>query len=158
MTPLDLARRYLGLKETEGHVGNPQILAMLRLDQRWPVGDETPWCSAFVNYIAFLLDLQRSRSLAARSWLKVGTPVSLTSAVGDVHVPHPLAEPGYDVVILKRGSGNQPGPEVTDAAGHVGFFVGLGPGRVELLGGNQSDLVSVASFPVERVLGVRRLA
>ena len=158
VTALSLAERFLGLEEVEGHTSNPQILAMLRLDQKWPAGDDVAWCSALVNYIAWLLDLPRSHSLGARSWLKVGTPVSLTSAVGDVHVPHPLAEPGFDVVILKRGTGNQPGPEVTDAPGHVGFFVGLeSGGRVKILGGNQSDMVSVASYPVERVLGVRRL-
>ena len=35
------------------------------------------------------------------------------------------------------GVGVQPGPEVIDAAGDVGFFAALEPGRILLLGGNQ---------------------
>ena len=67
---------------------------MLRLDQKWPEGDEFPWCSTFTNYIAWPLRLPRSKSLRARSWLLVGKPTSLENAVA-----------GFDVVILKRGSG-----------------------------------------------------
>ena len=67
--------------------------------------------------------------------------------------------------------------EGAPAAGHVGFFAGsieprrdpypaapLSPDyvarhtRVQILGGNQADAVNVMDFPVERVLGVRRLA
>jgi hypothetical protein len=39
----------------------------------------------------------------------------------------------------------------------VGWFAGVDKGQVLVLGGNQGDQVSVASFPVSRVLGVRRL-
>ena len=147
VTALSLAQRFLGLQEVEGHTANPQILAMLQLDARWPQGDEIAWCSAFVNYVAWLLGLQRSKSLAARSWLAVGTPVAQEDAV-----------PGFDVVILKRGGGNQPGPEVLDAQGHVGFFAGREPGAVRVLGGNQGDAVSEEAFPASRILGIRRLA
>jgi hypothetical protein len=57
-----------------------------------------------------------------------------------------------------RGTGKQPGPDVTAAPGHVGLFAGLEGTHVLVLGGNQSNGVSVARFPVARVLGVRRLA
>ena len=68
------------------------------------------------------------------------------------------AKAEFDVVVLKRGTGNQPGPEVTSGApGHVGFFAGLERDRVLVLGGNQSNGVCVQSFPVSDVLGVRRL-
>lgn len=147
VTALSIARKFLGTSEVDGQVSNPQILAMLQLDARWPQGDEVAWCSAFVNYVTWLLDVPRSKSLSARSWLKVGTPVALEDAV-----------PGFDVVILKRGGGNQPGPEVLDAQGHVGFFAGREPGSVRILGGNQGDAVSEEAFPASRVLGVRRLA
>jgi len=146
-----LATRFLGLEEVAGHASNPQILAMLRLDSKgeWPSSDETPWCSALVNYIAWLLNLPRSRSLRARSWLTVGSGIDL---------PHAVAE--NDVVVLMRGGAGQPGPGVLDAPGHVGFFAGLDEeaGRVRVLGGNQADMVSIESFPIERVLRVRRLA
>jgi uncharacterized protein (TIGR02594 family) len=144
-----IARRFIGLKEVAGVASNPQILAMLRLDENWPEGDETAWCSAFVNYVAWLLRLPRSKSLTARSWLQVGIPIQLAEAAAD-----------GDVVILQRGGGNQPGPEVIEAPGHVGFFAGYDAGRkiVQLLGGNQGNAVGIASFPAERILGIRRLA
>jgi hypothetical protein len=67
------------------------------------------------------------------------------------------AEAGFDVVILKRGGGNQPGPEVIDAQGHVGFFAGLEGTKILVLGGNQSDAVDVSRYPSSRLLGIRRL-
>ena len=142
-----IAERFLGVEEVNGPIHNPQVLAMLRLDARWVEDDETPWCSAFVNYVAWLLRLPRSKSLAARSWLAVGVPIDLREATI-----------GQDVVILKRGTGVQPGPDVLKAPGHVGFFSAHEKDRVWLLGGNQGDKVSLASFPVGRILGVRRLA
>lgn len=145
-TAFDLAGRFVGVKEVAGTASNPMVLGMLRLDAEWPTGDDVPWCSAFTNYIAWLLRLPRSKSLAARSWLTVGHAVNLADA-----------EPGFDVVILTRGAGEQPGPEVLRAAGHVGFYAGRENGRVLVLGGNQADRVCVESFPESRVLGVRRL-
>lgn len=120
---------------------------MLRLDHAWPQGDDVAWCSALVNYIAWLLRLPRSKSLAARSWLSVGLPIPLEDAAAE-----------NDVVILKRGAPPQPGPERLDAPGHVGFFAALEGDRVLILGGNQNDQVSIAVFPAKDVLGVRRLA
>jgi hypothetical protein len=68
------------------------------------------------------------------------------------------AEIGFDVVIFKRGSGNQPGPDVIEAPGHVGFFAGREGNRVLVLGGNQSDSVNVSRYPSRRLLGIRRLS
>lgn len=148
----ELAQRFVGVSEVPGTPSNPVILSMLRLDSGWPGSDEVPWCSAFANYVAWLLRLPRSKSLRARSWLGVGTLVSL-----------PDAKPENDVVILRRGDGS-PGPEVIEAPGHVGFFSGYavvgGPGDrsvVAVLGGNQGNSVSVATFPVSQILGIRRL-
>ena len=147
-----IAERFIGMKEIPGTEHNPQILAMLHLDASWPEGDETPWCSAFLNYCAWLLDLPRSKSLRARSWLQRGIAVDVPKR-------------GFDVVILSRGTSwhTQPGPEVIDAPGHVGLFSSFGYGRngldeqVWLLGGNQGDSVSIASFDRRRILGIRRL-
>jgi uncharacterized protein (TIGR02594 family) len=134
-----LATRFLGLTEAPGLASHPLVLAMLRLDQAWPEGDHTPWCGAFVSFVAWLLDLPRSRSLAARSWLTVGQPVALHEA-----------RVGFDVVVLSRGADT--------AAGHVGFYAGSAPDSVLVLGGNQGDAVSIQPFPSSRILGVRRLA
>jgi uncharacterized protein (TIGR02594 family) len=141
----DLAQRYTGIKEVGGNVDNPAILAMLRLDAKWPSNDEVPWCSAFVNYICWLARLPRSKDLRARSWLNIGRGIPLEAADAG------------DVIIIKRGKGAQPGPEVTDAPGHVGFYAGRFDQFVEILGGNQSDTVKVSRYSRDRILGVRRL-
>ena len=141
----DLAQRYAGIKEVGGSMDNPMSLAMLRLDNEWPQNDEVPWCSALMNYICWLARLPRSKSLMARSWLTVGKGITLEQA-----------EPG-DVIILKRGTGEQPGPEVLKAPGHVGFYAGRFGEFIEVLGGNQSDTVKISRYPVKRLLGVRRL-
>jgi uncharacterized protein (TIGR02594 family) len=140
------AQQYLGLKEVAGQVNNPAIMAMLRLDQQWPTGDETPWCSAFVNWICFQIGLKRTKDLRARSWLLVGEKLTI-----------PQVDPGFDIAILQRGGGNQPGPEVIDAQGHVGFVFSMSPTSISLLGGNQGDAVTISSFPIGRLLGLRRL-
>ena len=141
MTAFEMAQRFVGeVSEGPGAIDDPFIqwcLASCGFGPNSP--DETPWCSAFVNRIAWLLRLPRSKSAAARSWLTVGQPIDLAQAVV-----------GYDVVVLSRG--------INPTQGHVGFFAGLEGKTVHLLGGNQSDGVTVAAFPVARVLGVRRLA
>ena len=142
----EIGQRFVGIREVPGKDDNPLILAMLKLDDSWPQDDEVPWCSAFLNFVCWLLRLPRSKSLRARSWLRIGRPIDVTDACV-----------GFDVVILKRGGPDQPGPEVIDAPGHVGLFAGMSDGSVLILGGNQGDTVSVAPFPRSRILGVRRL-
>ncbi len=136
ITPYDLAQRFVGVKETPGATSTPLVLAMLQLDDTWPASDAVPWCSAFTNWIAWLLRLPRSKSLAAKSWLTVGRPITLEEA-----------QPDSDIVVLTRLGG-----------GHVAFFAGLQGDDVLLLGGNQKDSVCVEAFPKADVLGVRRLS
>lgn len=144
-----IAQRYVGLvHEFAGERNHPLIQWWFSLcGYAIDTPDEIPWCSAFMNGIAWELRLPRSKSAAARSWLLIGTPININDAI-----------PENDVVILKRGGTNEPGPEVIKAQGHVGFFAGIEDGRVLVLGGNQGDEVNISGFPIERVLGVRRLA
>lgn len=149
VTAYGIAERFIGLQEIPGHTSNPQILAMLQLDTDWPKDDEVPWCSAFVNYISFLLGLPRPKSwlsLRARAWLNVGKPISFGDAIR-----------GFDVVILSRGI-NSPPATVIDAPGHVGFFSKSDDvGNIYILGGNQNNEVNITPYRVTRMLGVRRL-
>lgn len=141
-----VAQRFIGTHELAGDVrNNPFIVWALSLCGLPDVADEVPWCSAFVNAIAFTLGLERTHNAAARSWLGAG-----------VEIQPALAMPG-DVVILTRGSGRQPDASVRSAPGHVGIFLNRHNGDVQIVGGNQGDAVSIASFPVADVLGVRRL-
>ena len=151
ITPYDIALRYVGLEElTKQGEDHPFIQWCFSLCDgfRLKTPDATPWCSAFMQHAPWELRLPRSKSAAARSWLRVGTPV-----------PIERAAIGFDVVILQRGEGKQPSADVINAPGHVGFFAGIEEKdrKVLLLGGNQSDMVSIARFPLTRVLGVRRL-
>lgn len=148
MTAFDLAQRFVGeIRELPGAAQHPFIqwahmLCGLGPDQP----DEVPWCSSWLNAIAWALRLPRSKSAAARSWLTVGQGVRLEEA-----------RPGFDVVVLTRGAGKPPGADVIAAPGHVGLFAGREGDQVLVLGGNQANGVSVARFPASRVLGVRRL-
>ena len=65
LTAFDMAQRFVGISDVSGPTSNSHILAMLHLDEKWPENDEVPWCSAFVNYVAWLLRLPRSKSLRA---------------------------------------------------------------------------------------------
>lgn len=145
ITAYDLAQRFIGIKEIPGGQHNPHILAMLKLDNSWPTGDEVPWCSAFTNYIAWLLRLPRSKNLQAQSWLQVGKAVKLEDA-----------SVGFDVVVFSRGTTQPVGPGLLPP-GHVGFYGGHSAAHVQTLGGNQSDSVSLAPYATSRLLGVRRL-
>lgn len=148
-SPYKTANQFVGfVKEIPGTKHDPFIqwcfTTVDGYDGETP--DEVAWCSVFVNAIAWIHRLDRSRSAAARSWLKLPHAIELAAAA-----------PGFDVVILKRGAGAQPGPDVLKAPGHVGFFAGLVNGRVLVLGGNQSNGVTIAPFDASLVLGIRRL-
>lgn len=140
-----LAERFVGTKEVAGHTSNPLVLAMLRLDNDWPLDDEVPWCSAFLNFLCWLLRLPRSKSLLARSWLDVGRAISLSQATK-----------AFDIVVFARG-GTTLDPNDRKSAGHVGIFAGWTGNQVTVLGGNQGDQVCIRSFPTSQVISVRRL-
>jgi uncharacterized protein (TIGR02594 family) len=142
MTLYQLAERYVGIRELVGEKDHPLIQWWLSLcfDGNLEVHDETAWCSAFMNGMAWELRLPRSKSAMARSWLGVGLAIPLVQA-----------RPGYDVAILWRESRTSP-------FGHVGLVAGIEDRTIHILGGNQGDAVSVAPFPTDRVIGVRRLA
>jgi len=148
MTLYELAQRFIGEVREESGPGrnSPFIVWCLEscgFDSTTP--DEVAWCSAWLNRLCWILRLPRTKSARARSWLAIGVPTTLQNA-----------RPG-DIVVLKRGDGVQPGPEVLDAPGHVGLFSGHDGNAVYVLGGNQGNTVSVANFPVVRLLGIRRV-
>lgn len=136
------AQRYLGIHEIPGQVHHPLIIWWLSLCADQPgidqLADETPWCSAFLNGIAWQEQLPRSHSARARSWLDVG-----------MSIDRDQVQCG-DVVVLSRDAA---GPQ----AGHTGLFAGWNEMRVRLLAGNQGNAVSIASFASDRIVGLRRI-
>ena len=140
MTPYQVARKYLGTREVPGKKSNGVILSWYQRLKILITDDETPWCSTFVNFCALESLYERSGKLNARSWLTVG-----------VGIPGIRKAVEGDVLIFERGtSGWQ---------GHVTFLVSydLATGTARCLGGNQGDAVTIATYDLGKLLGIRRL-
>ena len=98
----------------------------------------TAWCAAYVNASLEQAGIDGTGSWAARSFMDWGQPTD-TPQRGDI-------------AVFSRGDPN-------GWQGHVGFFDGYGDdGRVRVLGGNQSDSVSLAYYDPNRLLGFRTAA
>ena len=94
MTLFDLAQRLCNeIPERAGPAAHPFILWCQEATTLSATSDEIPWCSAFVNRLAWLLRLPRSKSAAARSWLEVGVALELVEA-----------RAAWDIVIFRRGT------------------------------------------------------
>jgi len=145
-----LAHRLLGkIQERPGGRHHPYVQwahELAGLGEGQP--DETAWCGSSLVPLCVLLGLPiPTHPARARSWLTVG-----------VKVPMNAASRNWDVVILQRGEGAQPGPEKLDAPGHVTIFDAYTDGgQLVGLGGNQRDGWTLAPFLTARILGVRRL-
>jgi uncharacterized protein (TIGR02594 family) len=99
--------------------------------------DEVAWCSSFMNYCTEQAGLAGTDSKASRSWLRWGEAVSKDDW-----------QEG-DVIVSKR--------ENSSWMGHVGFLVDWRGSRPTVLGGNQSDRLSIATpYPFRDILGIRR--
>lgn len=131
---LDHAWQEAGVRETPGPASNSRILQFFRdVGHADVTSDEVAWCAAFVGACLERAGLRSTRSLLARSYLDWGVPIA-NAKLGAV-------------AVLSRGS--DPGQ------GHVGFVVGAAKDQLFLLGGNQKDAVTVQSFPMGRLLGLR---
>lgn len=91
--------------------------------------DETPWCSSFVNWCLANAGYPITESAAARSWTNYGASTT----------PHE----GCIVVLTRTGGG------------HVGFYVRETSKYVYILGGNQSNKVSIAGYDKGRIIAYR---
>jgi uncharacterized protein (TIGR02594 family) len=127
-----MARAAIGKKEVPGPMSNPDILRYYA-DAGVPQdSDEVPWCSAFCGAMLKEAGYQPSGSLMARSYLSWGQK---------------LDKPRKGcVVVLKRGAA---------PSGHVAFAETWTGATIRLLGGNQGNSVSIASFSRAAVLGYR---
>lgn len=134
MTPYEIARAEIGVKEKPGVAHTRRIIEYHATTTLKATTDEVPWCSSFVNWCVSMAGLRGTNSAAARSWLDWGTTVD-TPREGDI-------------VILSRGNRPQ--------SGHVGFYIEKIGDIIKVLGGNQSDSVKISNYPVANVLGYRR--
>ena len=138
MTHLTIARSYLGTKELKGTADNPKIMEMYRtVGHHWVEHDEVAWCAAFVGHCLEKAGFTSTRKINARSYLTWGEKVA-----------GPEQAKEGDIVVFTRGSNT--------AQGHVAFFLMATGSQIEVLGGNQSDGVTVARYAKSRLLGIRR--
>ena len=124
-----------GVSEVPGSGANPRIVEYLRstsLGGAMASSDETPWCSAFVNFCVEKAGFAGTDSAMARSWLNWGR---------GTHNPATGC-----IVVFERGA---------PPSGHVAFYVSESGGMIKVLGGNQGNKVSIQEYARGRLLGFR---
>lgn len=128
---IDTARKFLGSAEIVGPQHSPFIIGLWKSIGLGHKSEEIPWCMGFVMAMMQHSKYPYLKSGWARDGLKYGVK---------------LNEPAYGcIVVFARGSG-----------GHIGFVVGRDArDNLMVLGGNQSDKVSIAAFSRTRVIGYR---
>jgi uncharacterized protein (TIGR02594 family) len=128
------ARKFVGLKEIVGSRHEPKILEFFAEAGHPGIhDDETAWCAAFVGAMLRRAGYSSSGALNARSYLNFGTKLAKPT-------------PGC-IVVFKRGSSSW--------QGHVAFFIADEGDRIRVLGGNQGNAVSIASYSKADLLGYR---
>jgi len=132
-----IALSQYGLKETPGAASNPVILQMAKdCGFKDYTSDGIAWCSLFMNWVMWKALKPRSNSLLARSWINVGEAVQ-TPVMGDI-------------AVLWRVEPNSP-------YGHTGIYISESDTHYYLLSGNTDDMVNIAPFRKDRLLGFRRV-
>jgi uncharacterized protein (TIGR02594 family) len=140
---MEFAEKEKGVQEIPGAGNNPRVLEYLHatknLDTLARSKDETPWCSAFVNWCLKQAGYTGTENALARSWLTWGVPTKVPRR-------------GCIVVLQRTGSAG---------SGHVGFYLEETEKDLLLLGGNQQNLetmvfeVSEKYYPKSSLLGYR---
>lgn len=126
------AERYIGVKEVPGSGNNPVIVGWLIRLKAWWRDDLAPWCGVLLGFVFIETGIVPPKAwYRAKAYLDWGVP---------------LNAPAYGCVVVFSRTGG----------GHVGLVVGRDTsGRLMVLGGNQSDKVSVVPFDMSRVAGYR---
>ena len=130
------AKHLMGTREGRGSTDNLEILDWADdLDIHYP-SDDIPWCGLFVAHCVGATLPQESlpaNPLGARQWQRFGD----------------LTDPRVGAVMVFWRKTRQSG------LGHVGFYVGEDKTAYQILGGNQSDSVSLTWLSKDRFLAAR---
>ncbi len=131
---IEEAIKYMGIQEILGKEHNPKIMQWaeeLGLKNVY-ITDEIPWCGLYVAIVCKRAGKEVVvNPLWAKNWLKFGTKQAV-AMLGDI-------------LVFSR-----------DTGGHVGFYVGEDADCYHVLGGNQSNKVSVTRIRKIRCIGIRR--
>lgn len=132
-----VALSLIGTRERRGDAANPVILGWAEALGIPYSNDGIPWCGLFAAHcLASGLPSEPlpANPLGARGFLDFGVPLAK---------PAPGA-----LLVFSRG-------DAKSSAGHVGFYAGEDRQAFRIVGGNQSDSVSLISVPKHRLLGMR---
>lgn len=135
LTWFETAKSLLGTNEVPGPADNPRIISWAKniggFIGKFYVDDSIPWCGLFV---AHCLNQNKiaigQESLGALSWASWGVPISKGS-------------PGAIMVFVRPGGG------------HVGFYVSEDKEAYHILGGNQSNSVTITRVAKSRLKAIR---
>ena len=112
------AERLSGVHEIKGQSHNPRIQEYLASVNLAGYPDETQWCAAFVNWCIKTAGYTPFANAWADAWRNYGSPLK-TPRIG----------------------------AIASMPNHVGFFVYMKNNVPYLLGGNQSNTISIAKAP-----------
>ncbi|MEZ5386613.1 MAG: TIGR02594 family protein [Prosthecobacter sp.] len=132
------AKNFFGVREVDGPASNPIIQKWILNAASWldPDDSETAWCGCFRAALSTLVGSDvPAASYRAVNWSEYGE--------GIMHLPRSKWPQGATVVIR------------TKAGYHVALLDRIEGDTIYLLGGNQSNKVSIAPFPLESVRAVR---
>lgn len=138
MTWFQIATSLIGTREITGRKHNPTIIAWARKLGAKVLGiavtdDETPWCSTFVAHCISEAGLTPPPiAVRASSWAEWGANLRADRLA-----------PGAILVFQRPGGG------------HVGFYVGEDATTYHVLGGNQSNAVTITRIAKERCVARR---
>ena len=128
------AVRYLGINEIKGKLNNATIMSWAKdvgVDKIY-TSDEIAWCGLFVAKVILKAGFEVVKDpLWALNWSNFGTKQSV-AMLGDV-------------LVFKR-----------DGGGHVGFYIAEDKNYFHVLGGNQSNSVSITRIAKNRCVAIRR--
>jgi uncharacterized protein (TIGR02594 family) len=126
--------KLLGTVETPGAKNNPIIMEWAKevgLAKSYSA-DSVPWCGLFAAVVAKRAGKDPVENpLWARNWSQFGT-LSTTPGLGDILV------------------------FIRDGGGHVGFYIAEDSTAYYVLGGNQSDAVTITRIAKARCVAARR--
>jgi uncharacterized protein (TIGR02594 family) len=121
-----------GVVEIAGDGNNRRILEYHSATLLKATSDLTPWCSSFACWTMERGGYRSTRSAAARSWLRWGTPSAAKLGA---------------VAVFQRG--------LNPNAGHVAYYIASDGPRILVLGGNQNNRVCRTWYKAAALLGYR---
>jgi uncharacterized protein (TIGR02594 family) len=130
----------LGVKETPGTKDNPRVVEYQKystVKNLFGWADSVPWCSTFQNWVDEHCGLVSTNSASARSYLKWGYSTKADPLPGDR-------------AVFWRGK------NINVGTGHVTILLKRVGNLLYCLGGNQSDMVNISTYGMDRLMDFRR--